>query len=141
MEVRAGFELSYAALDDHVAVAFRRLGLLGPLDFAAWSVSVLTDGDGERLVEHLVNANLLQEAGVDATGEPRYRLHDLPAVYAAELVAKDDPTETRTRSAATPKPCSASPTRPNTTPASTSTCSRCAPSTSTNPPSPTTSPA
>ncbi|CAL9673274.1 hypothetical protein SUDANB95_07641 [Actinosynnema sp. ALI-1.44] len=97
MEVRAGFELSYAALDDHVAVAFRRLGLLGPVDFAAWSVSVLTDGDGERLVEHLVNANLLQETGVDATGEPRYRLHDLLAVYAAELVARDDPTGNRDR--------------------------------------------
>ncbi|NUT97225.1 MAG: tetratricopeptide repeat protein [Saccharothrix sp.] len=97
MEVRAGFELSYAELDDDVATAFRRLGLLGPFDFAAWSVSVLTDGDGERLVEHLVNANLLQEAGVDATGEPRYRLHDLLAVYAAELSAQDDPTENRAR--------------------------------------------
>ncbi|MEJ2857451.1 MULTISPECIES: AfsR/SARP family transcriptional regulator [unclassified Saccharothrix] len=95
MEVRAGFELSYAALDDHVALAFRRLGLLGPLDFAAWSLSVLTDGDGERLVEELVNANLVQETGVDATGEARYRLHDLLAVYAAELVAQDDPADNR----------------------------------------------
>ncbi|MEJ2857450.1 MULTISPECIES: AfsR/SARP family transcriptional regulator [unclassified Saccharothrix] len=89
MEVRAGFEVSYAALDDEVAVAFRRLGVLGTLDFAPWVVSVLTGGDGDRLVERLLEANLLEEVGVDATGEPRYRLHDLLAVYAAELVAAE----------------------------------------------------
>ncbi|NUT97223.1 MAG: hypothetical protein HOY78_34905 [Saccharothrix sp.] len=90
MEVRASFELSYAALDDEVAVAFRRLGFLGTLDFAAWVVSVLTGGDGDRLVERLLEANLLEELGLDATGEPRYRLHDLLADYAAELPTPDD---------------------------------------------------
>ncbi|MFI9814797.1 AfsR/SARP family transcriptional regulator [Saccharothrix variisporea] len=90
MEVRASFELSYAALDEEVAAAFRRLGFLSTLDFAAWVVSVLTGGDGDRLVERLLEANLLEELGVDATGEPRYRLHDLLADYAAELLSPED---------------------------------------------------
>ncbi|WP_309115127.1 BTAD domain-containing putative transcriptional regulator [Saccharothrix sp.] len=95
MEVRASFDLSYAALADEVAVAFRRLGLLGTLDFAPWVVSVLTGADGDRLVERLLEANLLEELGVDATGEPRYRLHDLLAVYAAELVVDDGVEDNR----------------------------------------------
>ncbi|MFI6098978.1 BTAD domain-containing putative transcriptional regulator [Lentzea sp. NPDC051213] len=90
LEVRATFGPSYEALPADVATAFRRLGLLGATDVASWTVGVLAGGDGERLVERLVEANLLDEVGLDATGEPRYRLHDLLAVYAAELVRGDD---------------------------------------------------
>jgi hypothetical protein len=90
LEVRAAFGPSYEALPADAATAFRRLGLLGATDVASWAVGVLADGDGERLVERLVEANLLDEVGLDATGEPRYRLHDLLAVYAAELVREED---------------------------------------------------
>ncbi|MFS8101552.1 winged helix-turn-helix domain-containing protein [Lentzea alba] len=90
LEVRATFGPSYEALSDDAATAFRRLGLLGATDVASWTVGVLAGGDGERLVERLVEANLLDEVGLDATGEPRYRLHDLLAVYAAELVRGED---------------------------------------------------
>lgn len=90
LATRAGLALSYESLPETVATAFRRLGLLGATDFASWVVTVLTDGgDGERLVEHLVESSLLDEVGQDATGEPRYRLHDLLAVYAGELAAAD----------------------------------------------------
>lgn len=90
LEVRATFGPSYEALPTDAATAFRRLGLLGATDVASWTVGVLAGGDGERLVERLVEANLLDEVGLDATGEPRYRLHDLLAVYAAELVRGED---------------------------------------------------
>jgi tetratricopeptide (TPR) repeat protein len=90
LEVRATFGPSYEALPADAATAFRRLGLLGATDVASWTVGVLAGGDGERLVERLVEANLLDEVGLDATGEPRYRLHDLLAVYAAELVRAED---------------------------------------------------
>ncbi|GAB2852816.1 AfsR/SARP family transcriptional regulator [Lentzea nigeriaca] len=90
LEVRATFGPSYEALPPDAATAFRRLGLLGATDVASWTVGVLAGGDGERLVERLVEANLLDEVGLDATGEPRYRLHDLLAVYAAELVRAED---------------------------------------------------
>ncbi|SFR09039.1 DNA-binding transcriptional activator of the SARP family [Lentzea waywayandensis] len=90
LEVRATFGPSYEALPADAATAFRRLGLLGATDVASWTVGVLAGGDGERLVERLVEANLLDEVGLDLTGEPRYRLHDLLAVYAAELVRAED---------------------------------------------------
>ncbi|WP_052684319.1 AfsR/SARP family transcriptional regulator [Lentzea aerocolonigenes] len=90
LEVRATFGPSYEALPGDAATAFRRLGLLGATDVASWTIGVLAGGDGERLVERLVEANLLDEVGLDVTGEPRYRLHDLLAVYAAELVRAED---------------------------------------------------
>jgi len=90
LETRASLALSYESLPESVATAFRRLGLLGATDFASWVVTALTDGgDGERLVEQLVEASLLDETGQDETGEPRYRLHDLLAVYAGELADAD----------------------------------------------------
>jgi DNA-binding SARP family transcriptional activator/tetratricopeptide (TPR) repeat protein len=90
LEVRSSLALSYQGLPLGAALAFRRLGLLGPIDVPAWAVGVLADeSDGERLVEQLMEASLLSEAGLDPTGEPRYRLHDLLAVYAAELAASD----------------------------------------------------
>jgi tetratricopeptide (TPR) repeat protein len=91
-EVRASLELSYNLLEPATQTAFRRLGLLEGADFAAWTVAVLVgEPDGERIIERLAGANLLQPLGVDGTGEPRYRLHDLLFAYAAELAARDDP--------------------------------------------------
>ncbi|MFC6089189.1 AfsR/SARP family transcriptional regulator [Saccharothrix lopnurensis] len=92
LEVRASLEPSYGALAPEAALAFRRLGLLGAVDVASWVVRALTGlDDPEPAVEQLVEANLLEETGADATGEPRYRLHDVLAVYAAEMAAADDP--------------------------------------------------
>ncbi|MFD1152443.1 hypothetical protein ACFQ3T_35350, partial [Saccharothrix hoggarensis] len=91
LEVRASLALSYEALPPDAALAFRRLGLLGASDVASWVVRALTGlDDVEPVVERLVEANLLEEVGRDATGEPRYRLHDILAVYAAELAAADE---------------------------------------------------
>jgi DNA-binding SARP family transcriptional activator/tetratricopeptide (TPR) repeat protein len=96
LEVRAGLALSYSGLSPPAAVAFRRLGLLGAVDVATWTVGILADHeDGERLVEELLEASLLTEIGRDFTGEPRYRLHDLLALYAAELVRADRPEDSR----------------------------------------------
>jgi DNA-binding SARP family transcriptional activator/tetratricopeptide (TPR) repeat protein len=91
LEVRASLELSYEALPPGAALAFRRLGLLGASDVASWVVKALTGlDDPEQVVEQLVEANLLEDVGRDATGEPRYRLHDILAVYAADLAEDDD---------------------------------------------------
>jgi DNA-binding SARP family transcriptional activator/tetratricopeptide (TPR) repeat protein len=96
LEVRSSLALSYQGLVPGAALAFRRLGLLGSIDVPAWAVGVLADeSDGERLVEQLMEASLLSEAGLDPTGEPRYRLHDLLVVYAAELAASDPPADNR----------------------------------------------
>jgi DNA-binding SARP family transcriptional activator/tetratricopeptide (TPR) repeat protein len=114
LEVRAGLALSYSGLSEAARTAFRRLGLLGAVDVAAWTVGVLAtrpdggrpeagsadDGrsgveDGERLVEELVEANLLTETGRDPTGQARYRPHDLIALYAGELARADDDATNR----------------------------------------------
>jgi hypothetical protein len=81
---------SYASLDERARRAFRRLGLLGPHDFAPWVVAaLLAEKDAEDVIDVLEGNSLLAPVGIDATGEGRYRLHDLLREYAAELVAGD----------------------------------------------------
>jgi DNA-binding SARP family transcriptional activator len=91
LSVRPSLDVSYAALPQEVATAFRYAGLFNGGDFAAWSLGVLAGvPDAEPLIEQLLRANLLEAVGTDITGEPRYRLHDLLTVYARELLAGDD---------------------------------------------------
>ncbi|MPZ64213.1 MAG: tetratricopeptide repeat protein [Pseudonocardiaceae bacterium] len=96
LEVRASLALSYDGLDEPGRCAFRRLGLLDAPDFAAWVAAALVGDDehgdrsqADKLVDALVDAQLLDVAGRDAAGQIRYRFHDLLRTYARELVAKE----------------------------------------------------
>lgn len=89
LAVRPSLELSFHALAPDLQRAFRCLGLLGPHDVAPWTVGTLADDDGEKVVEALFSASLLENVGTDATGEPRYRLHELVAAYATELAEQE----------------------------------------------------
>lgn len=97
LEVRASLAISYSGLGDTERAAFRRLGLLGVPDFAPWIAGPLLDvplAEAEQVVERLVDARLLDSAGIDATGQLRYRLHDLLRVYARERAeAEETPAE------------------------------------------------
>uniref|UniRef100_UPI003F495469 AfsR/SARP family transcriptional regulator n=1 Tax=Nonomuraea bangladeshensis TaxID=404385 RepID=UPI003F495469 len=96
LSVRPSLEISYTALPEEVATAFRYASLFNGGDFAAWSLGVMMGvPDAEPLIEQLLRANLLEAAGTDITGEPRYRLHDLLTVYARELLANDDSARVR----------------------------------------------
>lgn len=98
LEVRAGLGLSYRALDAPARTALRRLGLLAAPDVAAWVVTALLDvpeAEAERVVEQLIDAQLLHCTGVDRAGQPRYRPHDLVRVYAAERADAEDPPAER----------------------------------------------
>ncbi|MBB5625438.1 AfsR/SARP family transcriptional regulator [Sphaerisporangium krabiense] len=98
LEVRASVGLSYRGLDDMAKRAFRRLGLLGVPDFASWVVGALLDEaeeTGEEVIERLMDAQLLDHVAVDATGQSRYRLHDLLRVYAAERAEAEESAEER----------------------------------------------
>ncbi|MEU5952266.1 BTAD domain-containing putative transcriptional regulator [Streptomyces sp. NPDC047525] len=98
LEVRAGLGLSYRALDAPARTALRRLGLLSAPDVAAWVVTALLDvpeAEADRVVEQLIDAQLLHCTGVDRAGQPRYRPHDLVRVYAAERADAEDPPAER----------------------------------------------
>jgi tetratricopeptide (TPR) repeat protein len=96
LAVRASVAPSYEALDERARRAFRLLGLLGPHDFAGWVVAALLgEPDADDVVDALVDKSLLTPAGVDGTGEPRYRLHDLLRDYAVERIAADEPDHDR----------------------------------------------
>ncbi|MFD7258317.1 BTAD domain-containing putative transcriptional regulator [Streptomyces sp. NPDC059874] len=98
-QVRASFELSYRYLPKDAARLYRFLGLLAVPDFTAWVGAALMDSgvlDAERLMEHLVDTQFLQVVGVDATGQLRYRFHDLMRLYAGERAAEEEAEEERT---------------------------------------------
>jgi len=104
LEVRASFGLSYYGRPETEQRAFRMLSLL-PADFPAWNLAALTGidtGDAEELLEKLVDAVLVDVAGVDATGLIRYRLHDLLRAFARECLAKAGPPDVRDEALARP---------------------------------------
>lgn len=91
LEVRACFAVSYDERDIDEQRAFRLLGLVSSGDFPAWNLAALLGIDAdhaERLLERLVDAELVEIAGVDSTGLIRYQLHDLLADFAKERLAE-----------------------------------------------------
>jgi hypothetical protein len=93
LEVRASFGLNYFGRAEAEQHAFRMLGLL-PADFPAWNLAALTAtdaDDAEELLEQLVDAVLVDVAGVDATGLIRYLLR----AFARECLAEAEPPGVR----------------------------------------------
>ncbi|WP_158886926.1 AfsR/SARP family transcriptional regulator [Amycolatopsis anabasis] len=85
LAVRASVALSYDQLPDEAARAFRALGTLGPMQFPGWAVAALLDRtEADDVLDLLVDAHLVELVSSDATGQPRYRLHDLLRCFAAE---------------------------------------------------------
>jgi tetratricopeptide (TPR) repeat protein len=93
-EVRATFALSYHSQADDLRRAFRLLGLVGGFDFAAWVAAPLMSIDlpqADELVERLADAQLVESMGEDATGQLRYRFHDLLGLFAREQLEAEEP--------------------------------------------------
>ncbi|MGW0843285.1 BTAD domain-containing putative transcriptional regulator [Streptomyces sp. NPDC002787] len=100
LEVRAGLGLSYQALDECARRVLRRIATLGSADVALWTVAALADmpeDEAEEILERLLDAQLIDCPGRDQIGQPRYRLHDLVRVYAAERAETEDPVDDRTQ--------------------------------------------
>jgi tetratricopeptide (TPR) repeat protein len=94
LSVRASIASSYESLPERLRRAFRLLALLGPSDFAEWVVGALLGEPGaDDVIIELTGRSLLTPLSVDATGEPRYRLHDLLRDYAAERLAGEPVAE------------------------------------------------
>jgi DNA-binding SARP family transcriptional activator/tetratricopeptide (TPR) repeat protein len=85
VSVRATIDSSYQTLSDRARRALCLLAELGPTDFAGWVTGpLLGEPDAADVIDELVGRSLLTPLGADATGEPRYRLHDLLRDFAAE---------------------------------------------------------
>ncbi|MDG4787768.1 BTAD domain-containing putative transcriptional regulator [Micromonospora sp. WMMD1102] len=96
LAVRSELAVGYSGLAGPIQLALRRMGLLLAESFAAWTLGAITDGgDGERAIEQLMAAGLLEPVGLDLTGQLRYRPHDLVALYARELADGEDEEVTR----------------------------------------------
>jgi DNA-binding SARP family transcriptional activator/predicted negative regulator of RcsB-dependent stress response len=94
LEVRASVALSYFGRGEAERRLFRLLGLLAAPSIPAWVAAALLDTgpmEAEGLLERLVDAQLVEAAGQDQTGQLRYRLHDLLRVYARERLALEEP--------------------------------------------------
>lgn len=90
LAVRTSVTDSYNRLSPTVARAFRFAGMLGPVSFPGWVIAALLDRPAaDDVLDTLVDANLLDIAGVDRTGTPRYRLATLFRCFAGERLAAD----------------------------------------------------
>ncbi|HKS44750.1 MAG TPA: BTAD domain-containing putative transcriptional regulator [Amycolatopsis sp.] len=91
LQVRGSIALSYQALSPRAQVALRAISRCRNAGQPAWAVTALINHPAaDGLIEELVESSLLQPIGVDRTGEPRFRLHDMVRLYAAELGATMD---------------------------------------------------
>ncbi|CAM3387747.1 BTAD domain-containing putative transcriptional regulator [Kibdelosporangium persicum] len=90
LAVRASIDLSYRQLPPDAAEAFRLLGRLGPSTIPEWVAGALLDRpDSTDLVDVLLDANMLEMAGMDVIDQPRYLMHDLIRCYARGAVDTD----------------------------------------------------
>lgn len=98
LHVRAVFALSYLSLEQEQQRAFRRLGLIEVTSFPSWMAAALLDigvPEADRLLETLVDAQLLQVAASDPAGRSRYRFHDLVRLFSREVGEAEDPAQVR----------------------------------------------
>jgi DNA-binding SARP family transcriptional activator/tetratricopeptide (TPR) repeat protein len=95
LEVRASLGVSYTGLRPEHRRVFRMLGLLAAPSFSAWVAGALindTLGGAELALEALVDGHLV-ETSADAPSEPRYRLHPLVRLFAAERAEAEETAE------------------------------------------------
>ncbi|NAS27081.1 tetratricopeptide repeat protein [Herbidospora sp. NEAU-GS84] len=99
LDVKGSFMLSYRDIGPDAQRALRLSGFLGMPSFPGWLLAALLDvpvGRGEELAEELAELHLLEPMPEDATGELRYRHHDLLRLFAAERsMAEDSESERR----------------------------------------------
>ncbi|GAB1692442.1 AfsR/SARP family transcriptional regulator [Krasilnikovia sp. M28-CT-15] len=97
LELRSTIELTYRILDASVQRLFRLCAVMRAPDFPAWTAAALLDTSlfqAEDLLESLVEARLVDVVHYPGA-LPRYRLHDLIRVYAAEKLATTETDEER----------------------------------------------
>ncbi len=92
LDVRASIALSYHSLSERGRRLLRLLALVAAQDWPVWVPRVLLGDaadDAPAALAELVDVHLVARVGT------RYRLHDLVAVFAGELLADDEPAAIR----------------------------------------------
>jgi DNA-binding SARP family transcriptional activator/tetratricopeptide (TPR) repeat protein len=98
LEVRASLELSFRGLDPEADAAARRVALLDAPTFPGWvAAAVLATplAVAEDLIDRLMERQIVEYAGLDETGCPRFRFHDLTRLYLRERASTQDTAATR----------------------------------------------
>ncbi|WP_243852746.1 AfsR/SARP family transcriptional regulator [Saccharomonospora amisosensis] len=88
-EVRSNIALTYGSLDEQTKRLFRLLALVDTPDLPTWIAAALLDVRptvAERLLENLVDAQVLDVIEYRDARGTRYRLHELVRVYAGEVL-------------------------------------------------------
>ncbi|HCT75780.1 MAG TPA: AfsR family transcriptional regulator [Micromonosporaceae bacterium] len=94
--VRASIGLSYDALEPDQQRLLRRLGFFGVPHISSWTAAWLcglSELEAERLLELLVDAQLVTFMELDEVGRVRYRLHDLVRIFARERAVAEEPAD------------------------------------------------
>lgn len=98
VDVRSAFMVSYRNVAAEPATLFRRLSLVPGPDFDADIAAALIGEPPARtgaLLDGLTDMSLLEPTAVPG----RYRFHDLLRVFAAEMLVKEEPPESRVAAA------------------------------------------
>ncbi|WP_410567364.1 BTAD domain-containing putative transcriptional regulator [Amycolatopsis sp. cmx-4-61] len=98
LELRSTFEITHRVLDAQARRLFRLCSLVRAPDFPGWTAAALLDttaAEAEEVLESLVDAQLVDIVQY-GDASPRYRLHDLIRVYAAERLQQDSTEQERT---------------------------------------------
>jgi DNA-binding SARP family transcriptional activator len=85
--MRASLLLTYDGLESREARLFRLLGVLPEGSMPGWIAAALLDDDpieATGLLERLVDTQMLDVAGPDLDGEPRYQFHAIIRLFARE---------------------------------------------------------
>ncbi|MGP3933640.1 AfsR/SARP family transcriptional regulator [Nonomuraea sp. KM88] len=97
MVVRKSLSLTYESMDERTRRLLRLLSVAESVTIPAWFAGALLDDDVYRAMdrlEQLVDDQMLDVAGVDAGGDPRYKFHGLIRVFTRERLHEheDEPT-------------------------------------------------
>lgn len=91
LTIRASLSLTYDGMAPDTRRVLRLLGLADGTTIPGWVAGALLDDHRpfpSDLLEELVDAQMLDVAALDVTGDPRYRFHDIIRVFAREQLAQ-----------------------------------------------------
>ncbi|MDG6106218.1 tetratricopeptide repeat protein [Dactylosporangium aurantiacum] len=98
LDVRASIALSHDALPADARRLLLRLSLVTAADWPRWVAQALLDAPAPHartVLDQLAEVHLVEPLGRDATGQDRFRLHELVAEYARERHRTDEPPAER----------------------------------------------